>query len=125
MTNSNAEGGVALICACLPTVNFFVRRLRDTAGRYGYGSNRYYAHSGSGPVQLGKVKNAAASDGTEFGSDERHLISYAGAADGNGSGNLGMNGDGRTGIHKTVDVSQTVEVMEEGDNSGRGRPKRY
>lgn len=44
----------------------------------------------------------------DYGSDQSHLITYAGAVDN------GVSGD--AGIYKTVDVSQKVEVVDERNN---------
>ncbi|KAB8077919.1 hypothetical protein BDV29DRAFT_167340 [Aspergillus leporis] len=111
--SGNAEGGVGLICACLPTMNILINKLRKAG--YSYGSNKYYQNESS--MQLSKMKNAnskgfsaigSKTSRTEpdFGSDQSHLISYAGTVDAGATG--------ETGIHKTVDVSQTVEVLEDG-----------
>lgn len=124
----NAEGGVGLICACLPSLNILIKRARKN----GYSSNRYAEQDSS--VQLGHVKPAPKKrlsmgfsksdtyvDPTELGCDQSHLISYAGAVDGESR-------DAALGIHKTVDVSQTVEVLD-GNRSRSGsdnsHPSRY
>ncbi|EAW17342.1 uncharacterized protein NFIA_072560 [Aspergillus fischeri NRRL 181] len=126
--SGNAEGGVGLICACLPSINLLINRARKT----GYSSTRYPEQESS--VQLGHVKPATKKrlskglsksetyvDPTEFGCDQSHLISYAGAVDGESR-------DAALGIHKTVDVSQTVEVLD-GNRSRSGsdnsHPSRY
>ncbi|KAE8357857.1 hypothetical protein BDV27DRAFT_78104 [Aspergillus caelatus] len=114
--SGNAEGGVGLICACLPTMNILINKLRKAG--YSYGSNKYYRDESS--MHLSKMKGAngkgfstIGSKGSrtepEFGSDQSHLISYAGTVD------MSASGDG--GIHKTVDVSQTVEVLAGGESS--------
>ncbi|PLN86937.1 hypothetical protein BDW42DRAFT_158013 [Aspergillus taichungensis] len=108
--SGNAEGGVGLICACLPTLNILMSKLRKAA----YSSGHYYKQDSS--VPLSKVKGAG--KGTfsavaskhypephEYASDQSHLISYAGA--------VSTGSAGHDGIHKTVDVSQTVEVMQD------------
>ncbi|KAF7122203.1 hypothetical protein CNMCM5793_000160 [Aspergillus hiratsukae] len=114
--SGNAEGGVGLICACLPTLNILIKRLRKT----GDSSNRYYEDSSVHLSHLkaankrfskGVSKSDTYVDATEFGSDQSHLISYAGAVDGESR-------DTAIGIQKTVDVSQTVEVL-------AGHPPRY
>ncbi|RLM00089.1 hypothetical protein CFD26_107095 [Aspergillus turcosus] len=110
--SGNAEGGVGLICACLPTLNILIKRLRKA----GDSSNRYYEQDSS--VHLSHMKAANNKrfskgvsksdtyvDATEFGSDQSHLISYAGAVDGESR-------DTAIGIQKTVDVSQTVEMLD-------------
>ncbi|GAQ09920.1 hypothetical protein ALT_7241 [Aspergillus lentulus] len=117
--SGNAEGGVGLICACLPSLNILIKRARKN----GYSSNRYAEQDSS--VQLGHVKPAPKKrlsmgfsksdtyvDPTELGCDQSHLISYAGAVDGESR-------DAALGIHKTVDVSQTVEVLD-GNRSRSG-----
>jgi hypothetical protein len=108
---------MGLICACLPTLNILISRLRKANNSYD--SNRYYQEGSSG-VQLGKLKGShgkgfsaigsktSKSDlENEFGSDQSHLISYAGAVD------VGAGGAG--GIQRTVDVSQTVEMVPESE----------
>ncbi|PWY79326.1 integral membrane protein [Aspergillus heteromorphus CBS 117.55] len=106
--SGNAEGGVALICACLPTVNILINKLRKKE----YSSQRYYEADSS--LQLSKMKganskrfslgNSRRADGVESASDQSHLITFAGTVD------MAPNADpGR--IHKTVDVSQTVEMV--------------
>ncbi|KAB8199089.1 hypothetical protein BDV34DRAFT_233384 [Aspergillus parasiticus] len=108
--SGNAEGGVGIICACLPTMNILINKLRKAG--YSYGSNKYYRDESS--MHLSKMKGANAKGFStigsktsrtepEFGTDQSHLISYAGTVD--------MNATGDGGIHKTVDVSQTVEVL--------------
>lgn len=107
----NAEGGVGLICACLPTLNILINNIRKHG--YGYSSNRYYNQQESS-VHLSKMKGVnskgfsaigSKSDReTEFGSDQSHLITYAGAVD------SGVSGE--TGIYKTVDVQQKVEMID-------------
>jgi hypothetical protein len=94
-------------------MNILINKLRKAG--YSYGSNKYYQNESS--MQLSKMKNAnskgfsaigSKTSRTEpdFGSDQSHLISYAGTVDAGATG--------ETGIHKTVDVSQTVEVLEDG-----------
>ncbi|KAE8153390.1 hypothetical protein BDV25DRAFT_149683 [Aspergillus avenaceus] len=114
--SGNAEGGVGLICACLPTLNILLRKLRVLG--YSYNSNKYY--QGESSMHLSNMKGAngkgfsaigsklsTADRDTDFGCDQSHLISYAGAVE------TGTTHDG--GIHKTVDVSQTVEVLKDGE----------
>ncbi|KAL4925695.1 uncharacterized protein BDV17DRAFT_294279 [Aspergillus undulatus] len=119
--SGNAEGGVGLICACLPSLNIVIAKVRNHSYK-----SKYYQQQDS-TMQLSKVKgntNKGASmnmsrrepEGHELNSEENHLISYAGAVDGQpGASGKRMKGDGHGGIHKTVDVEQTVEVVE-----GRG-----
>ncbi|KAB8231269.1 hypothetical protein ETB97_004433 [Aspergillus alliaceus] len=105
--SGNAEGGVGLICACLPTMNIVINKIRQAG--YSYGSNKYNQNESS--MHLSKMKGASSKGFSaigsrtepEFGSDQSHLITYAGTVD------VGSAGDG--GIHKTIDVSQTVEVL--------------
>ncbi|KAL4779642.1 hypothetical protein BJX76DRAFT_340173 [Aspergillus varians] len=118
--SGNAEGGVGLICACLPPLNIIISKLRN----HSYKSNAYEDQPGSS-VQLGRVRGNTTRgrslnhsrrepENHAINSDESHLISYAGPLD---------RGHGMTGgIHKTVDVKQTVEVMAEGEASPKGPP---
>ncbi|KAJ5205945.1 hypothetical protein N7491_003431 [Penicillium cf. griseofulvum] len=102
--SGNAEGGVGLICACLPVLNaMFVYYKKN------YASQRYYQNGGS-THPLSDRKSAPASNvaadwdkATNFG-DQSHLISFAGPPEGDESI---YNQDG---IRKTVAVSQTVET---------------
>ncbi|RAK99551.1 uncharacterized protein BO80DRAFT_446522 [Aspergillus ibericus CBS 121593] len=105
--SGNAEGGVAMICACLPTVNILINKLRKKE----YSSQRYYEPDSS--VNLSKLKNSnkrfslgtsRRADGTESACDQSHLITFAGTVDMDTGADIG-------GIHKTVDVSQTVEMV--------------
>ncbi|GAA90674.1 integral membrane protein [Aspergillus luchuensis IFO 4308] len=109
--SGNAEGGVAMICACLPTINILINKLRKKE----YSSQRYYEPESS--VNLSKLKgsnkrfslgNSRRADGTESASDQSHLITFAGTVD--------MAGNEAGGIHKTVDVSQTIEMVADGDS---------
>ncbi|KAJ5544983.1 hypothetical protein N7535_006629 [Penicillium sp. DV-2018c] len=102
--SGNAEGGVGLICACLPVLNVMLAYYKNN-----YSSNPYYQTGGS-THPLSERKSAGgskiASDWDKvtnnFG-DQSHLISYAGAPE---PGEAFFNQDG---ITKTVAVSQTVE----------------
>ncbi|PYH98005.1 hypothetical protein BO71DRAFT_88707 [Aspergillus ellipticus CBS 707.79] len=106
--SGNAEGGVALICACLPTVNILINKLRSKE----YSSQRYYEPGSS--LQLSKMKagnnrrfslgTSRRVDGIESASDQSHLITFAGTVD------MAPGAD-PVGIRKMVDVSQTVEVV--------------
>ncbi|KAI9036440.1 uncharacterized protein KD926_001783 [Aspergillus affinis] len=134
--SGNAEGGVGLICACLPTFNIVIRKLRSKA----YSSNRYYQPESSVPLSkmkasAGKGFSMVSKPDHDFGSDQSHLITYAGTVD-MGSSAGGVAGSPDTNgihIHKTVDVSQTVEVVDEHDQeqgrvssgSGSDRHRRY
>ena len=115
MVNRNAEGGVGLICACLPTFNIVIRKLRSKA----YSSNRYYQPESSVPLSkmkasAGKGFSMVSKPDHDFGSDQSHLITYAGTVDmGSNAGNGGSSDTTGIHIHKTVDVSQTVEVVDE------------
>ena len=117
----NAEGGVGIICTCLPTVNLVISKIR----KYGSSANRSYGYHHDSNVPLSKMRNMGGSrnppskgskrnpDGTiDFGNDQSHLISYAGAVD-TGADSAGA------GIHKTIDVSQTVEMLDERDEQDR------
>ncbi|KAE8349610.1 hypothetical protein BDV28DRAFT_160345 [Aspergillus coremiiformis] len=121
--SGNAEGGVGLICACLPTMNILINKFRKAG--YSNHSNMYYQNESSMPLsKLKGVNNKGfsaigsnvSSAEPEFGSDQSHLISFAGTVD----NDLGSASDG--GIHKTVDVSQTVEVLER--KSGQPRSEK-
>ncbi|KAL3430143.1 hypothetical protein BDV09DRAFT_199905 [Aspergillus tetrazonus] len=131
--SGNAEGGVGLICACLPSLNILIAKVRNHSYRSKYG---YYEQQ-SGDVQLSKVKggtkngasvNLSRRDPEEQDpvSDESGLISHAGAA-----GDVAVvdrHGDpagrrSKGGIHKTVDVQQTVEVLAGGVQAGKKGPK--
>lgn len=118
-----------MICACLPSLNIVISKLRSQT----YKSNAYYNQDSS--VQLSRMKgtnrrsiskNMSRPDGeneNEFDADESHLISYAGAVAGGQDGKAGKTSQGRgvKGIQKTVDVQQTVEVVEgRGSGSGSG-----
>ncbi|KAI9375129.1 hypothetical protein BJX61DRAFT_531873 [Aspergillus egyptiacus] len=118
--SGNAEGGVALICACLPSLNIILAKVRDRS----YKSSHYYHQQGS-TMQLSNVKGTAGKgvmtnvsraelEPHELNSDQSHLISYAGAVD------RGQVDSAGTGIHKTVDVSQTVELVDEPAVSPKG-----
>lgn len=118
--SGNAEAGVGIICCCLPTVNLVLAKLRQ----YGSSANRSYGYNNDSSVPLSKVRNFGSKggmskgnskrdpDGTvDYGTDQSHLISYAGAVE--------RESDSRTaGIHKTVDVSQTVEMVDDHNRSG-------
>ncbi|KAL4914854.1 hypothetical protein BDW62DRAFT_219802 [Aspergillus aurantiobrunneus] len=117
--SGNAEGGVGLICACLPSLNIVITKVRN----HSYKTNAYYEQHGSS-VQLSRVRgntNKGISmsrsrhepENGELNSDQSHLISYAGAVE------RGSDRGVRGGIQKTVDVQQTVEVVEEGEGSPR------
>ncbi|KAL4808625.1 hypothetical protein BDV18DRAFT_88184 [Aspergillus unguis] len=128
--SGNAEGGVGLICACLPSLNIVLSKIRN----HSYRSNAYYQQQDS--MQLSHVKGTNHSrrmsknmslsrsrqDGEhDFDADENHLISYA-------AGTGGLGNISRSGIQKTVDVQQTVEVVEgrsSGSGSGSSAPKGY
>ncbi|PLB44141.1 hypothetical protein P170DRAFT_430056 [Aspergillus steynii IBT 23096] len=118
--SGNAEGGVGLICACLPTFNIVIRKLRSKA----YSSNRYYQPESSVPLSkmkasAGKGFSMVSKGDHDFGCDQSHLITYAGTVDmGSSAGNGGSPDTTGIHIHKTVDVSQTVEVVDE-EEQGR------
>lgn len=119
--SGNAEAGVGLICACLPTVNLVLSKLRA----YGSSANRSYGYNnGSSSVPLSKMRNFGSKAGAsknepeggtiDYGNDQSHLISYAGAVE-TGTGGKAP------GIQKTVDVSQTVEMVDERDRNQSSR----
>ncbi|KAK1145238.1 hypothetical protein N8T08_004391 [Aspergillus melleus] len=134
--SGNAEGGVGLICACLPTFNIVIRKLRSKA----YSSNRYYQPESSVPLSkmkasAGKGFSMVSKRDHDFGSDQSHLITYAGTVDMGSSTGVTAGSSDTNGIHihKTVDVSQTVEVVDEHDQeqgrvssgSGSDRHRRF
>ncbi|KAJ5892609.1 hypothetical protein N7504_009300 [Penicillium tannophilum] len=97
--SGNAEGGMGLICACLPVLNVLINYYRKN-----YSSQKYYNQSSE--LQLAdRTNNTNPKAGWEkapnFG-DQSHLISYAGGLEANESGVF-------DGIRKTVAVEQTVE----------------
>ncbi|KAJ5168355.1 uncharacterized protein N7482_003949 [Penicillium canariense] len=103
--SGNAEGGIGLICACLPVLNVLYAHYRRA-----YSSQKYYNQSSD--VQLGDRKSGNNSHSAgrfgktpNFGdqNDQSHLISFAGAPDASDSI---YNDDG---IRKTIAVEQTVE----------------
>ena len=53
----------------------------------------------------------------EYGSDQSHLITFAGAVD------TGAAGD--AGIYKSVDVQQRVEMIDESSSQERDRRDRF
>lgn len=106
-SNRNAEGGVGLICACLPVLNVMIAHYRRN-----YSSQKYYQNGGSSHP-LSDRKTAPASNAatdwdkvTNFG-DQSHLISFAGPPEGVDPADSIHNHDG---IRKTVAVSQSVET---------------
>ncbi|CAG7951317.1 unnamed protein product [Penicillium nalgiovense] len=105
--SGNAEGGVGLICACLPVLNVMFAHYKKQ-----YSSQKYYQNGGS-THPLSDRKSAPASNAgtdwdkvTNFG-DQSHLISFAGPPEAGESG--GESVYNQDGIRKTVAVSQTVE----------------
>ena len=102
---SNAEGGVGLICACLPVLNVLIAHYRKE-----YSSQKYYQQGSEVPLGDRKVGTGSKSGnfGPNFG-DQSHLISYAGAPEGNDS--IFM----ESGIRKTVAVEQTIETADSAD----------
>ncbi|KAJ5982576.1 hypothetical protein N7451_012676 [Penicillium sp. IBT 35674x] len=97
--SGNAEGGMGLICACLPVLNVLIAYYRKN-----YSSQKYYNQSSE--LQLADRTNntnpkAGWQKAPNFG-DQSHLISYAGGPEANESGVF-------EGIRKTVAVEQTVE----------------
>ncbi|KAJ5640441.1 hypothetical protein N7528_000066 [Penicillium herquei] len=103
--SGNAEGGMGLICACLPVLNVLIAFYRKN-----YSSQKYYNQSSE--LQLGDRKSgnnskiASGWDKSPAFGDQSHLISYAGAPEANESGVFA----GEFGIKKTVAVEQTVET---------------
>ncbi|RDW61745.1 uncharacterized protein DSM5745_10417 [Aspergillus mulundensis] len=112
--SGNAEGGMGLICACLPSLNILIAKVRN----HSYRSKSGYYEQQSTDMKLSKVKGATPSNTTgsrrdpedhELVSDESGLITHAGAAGAVVDNPAGRKSRG--GIHKTVDVQQTVEVL--------------
>ncbi|KAL4993037.1 hypothetical protein BDV10DRAFT_179846 [Aspergillus recurvatus] len=133
--SGNAEGGVGLICACLPSLNILIAKVRN----HSYRSKSGYYEQQSTDMQLSKVKEGTKNgvslshsrrdpEDQEFVSDESGLISHAGAAgdvavvDGHGDP---AGRKSRVGIHKTVDVQQTVEVLAGGAGGNSPSPRGY
>ncbi|KAL3469753.1 hypothetical protein BJX99DRAFT_264889 [Aspergillus californicus] len=118
--SGNAEGGMGLICACLPSLNIIITKVRNHSYK---SSNRYYEQQAS-DMQLSRVNGNSKHGGIsmnvsrrepeshELNSDQSHLISFAGAVDRVGGGGGGIHG----AIHKTVDVEQTVEVRSQSED---------
>ncbi|KAL5339942.1 hypothetical protein BJX70DRAFT_362329 [Aspergillus crustosus] len=126
--SGNAEGGMGLICACLPSLNILIRKMRD----HSYKSNRDYQEQTSS-IQLSRARgnsnkgismNLSRRDPEdhEINSDQSYLISHAGAVDGMKSMTKAKT-MGVGGIQKTVDVQQTVEVVERSEAGSP--PRRY
>lgn len=107
MISSNAEGGVGLICACLPVLNVLIAHYRRE-----YSSQKYYNQGSEIPLGDRKVGTGSKSGnfGPNFG-DQSHLISYAGTPEGHDSIYP------EDGIRKTVAVEQTVETAESADSA--------
>ncbi|CAG7950036.1 unnamed protein product [Penicillium olsonii] len=102
--SGNAEGGMGLICACLPVLNVLLAYYKKE-----YSSQKYYQNGSNVPLSERKTgaTSKAASEwdkATSFG-DQSHLISFAGAPEAESADSI-YNHDG---IRKTVAVSQTVE----------------
>jgi hypothetical protein len=101
--NRNAEGGVGLICACLPILNVLLAHYKKTV------SDKYYQRSSNMALSERERKSAPSKVASEwdkataFG-DQSHLISFAGAPEASEPYNP------EDGIRKTVAVSQTVEA---------------
>ncbi|KAJ5778077.1 hypothetical protein N7520_001323 [Penicillium odoratum] len=97
--SGNAEGGMGLICACLPVLNVLIAFYKKN-----YSSQKYYNQSSE--LQLADRKSGNNSKvgwekAPNFG-DQSHLISYAGGPETNDSSVF-------DGIRKTVAVEQTIE----------------
>lgn len=113
--SGNAEGGVGLICACLPSANLVIAKIQQ----YGSSANRSYANQDSSSLPLSKMRHMGSKntsklskrdqDTIDYGNDQSHLISFAGAN--------GGDAPRAAGIQKTVDVSQTVEMVDENDRN--------
>jgi hypothetical protein len=102
-TGRNAEGGVGLICACLPILNVLLAYHKKN-----YSSQKYYnQHSTNVPLSDRKpgptFKAASEWDKSVAFGDQSHLISFAGPPE---AAESVCTDDG---IRKTVAVSQTIE----------------
>lgn len=101
--NRNAEGGVGLICACLPVLNVLLAHYKKTV------SDKYYQHTSDVALSERERKSAPSKVASEwdkvtaFG-DQSHLISFAGAPEASESSY-----NPEDGIRKTVAMSQTIE----------------
>ncbi|KAJ5679328.1 hypothetical protein N7462_007572 [Penicillium macrosclerotiorum] len=108
--SGNAEGGVGLICACLPILNVLLAHYKKN-----YSSQKYYNQSSELQLDTRKSLNNSKS-GTRwdkspnFG-DQSHLISFAGTPE---AADSVYNEDG---IRKTVAVEQTVETADSDTHS--------
>ncbi|KAK4933865.1 hypothetical protein LTR66_015851 [Elasticomyces elasticus] len=99
--SGNAEGGVGLICACLPVLNVLLAHYRKKYSAQKYCSQNFSIALGDRNSET-TYKNASQWDKvTNFG-DQSHLISFAGTPQGSSIYN-------EDGIRKTVAVEQTVE----------------
>ncbi|GAM43396.1 hypothetical protein TCE0_050f18176 [Talaromyces pinophilus] len=115
MLTGNAEGAVGLICACLPALNILISRTRKGSSYYA----KQELHNGS-RLQLSKIRgpkshhrsgmNRNLDHGTAFGSDERVLISNAGASYSSHDCPDQTPLDGV--IMKSVALSQSVEITD-------------
>ncbi|KAJ5641417.1 hypothetical protein N7490_005417, partial [Penicillium lividum] len=110
--SGNAEGGIGLICTCLPVLNLLIAHHCKNLS-----SNKSYNQSSD--IQLGKRRSGTsikpASEWTKspaFG-DQSHLISYADALEHNSP-------HAEDGIWKTISVLQTIETHTTGDPSASG-----
>ncbi|KAL6235259.1 hypothetical protein BDW75DRAFT_144777 [Aspergillus navahoensis] len=137
--SGNAEGGVGLICACLPSLNILITKVRN----HSYRSKSGYYEQQSTDMQLSKVKGSTKNRGSvsmnmsrsrcdpeeqDLVSDESGLISHAGAAGDVPAveGHVDPAGrKSRGAIHKTVDVQQTVEVLAGGAGRKSSGPSGY
>ncbi|KAI3294447.1 hypothetical protein DTO002I6_4616 [Penicillium roqueforti] len=103
--SGNAEGGVGLICACLPVLNVLLSHYKKN-----HSSQKYY--NGASTHPLSDRKSAPASrtatdwDKVANFGDQSHLISFAGHPEAGESESI----NDQEGIRKTVAVSQTVET---------------
>ncbi|KAJ5225621.1 hypothetical protein N7468_006846 [Penicillium chermesinum] len=109
--SGNAEGGLGLICACLPVLNVLIRHYRKE-----YASQKYYNQSSEVPLGDRKIASGSRSgnSGLNFG-DQSHLITFAGAPEGNDSLYR------ENGIRKTVAMEQTVESADRVSDDGHSR----
>ncbi|KAJ5899705.1 hypothetical protein N7495_004449 [Penicillium taxi] len=105
--SGNAEGGMGLICACLPLLNVLI-----SYARRNYSSQKYYHEATNVPLDGQKsVRNSKNPDMSANFGDQSHLISFVGVPGASDEVDLTSPDDG---IVKTVAVSQTIETHADG-----------
>lgn len=106
----NAEGGVGLICACLPVLNSLLAHYQRS-----YLSQKYYTQSSDAQLGYRKSGNNSRSASrweppTPF-NDQIHLISFVGTPYATRSAHT------EDGIRKTVALEQTVDSAGSADSA--------